>query len=62
MLFCQVESFVKDAVSQGAKVVRGAKRSACGENFYEPTLIQDVNMKMLCAKEEIFGPVAGVLK
>ena len=53
---------VKDAISQGAKVVRGAKRSNWGENFYEPTLIQDVNMKMQCAKEEIFGPVAGVLK
>lgn len=58
----KVDSMVKEAISQGAKVVRGAKRSSCGENFYEPTLIQDVNMKMQCAKEEIFGPVAGVLK
>ena len=53
---------MQEAVSQGAKVVRGAKRSECGENFYVPTLLQDVTMNMLCAKEEIFGPVAGIQK
>ena len=49
-------------MSQGAKLVRGGKRSECGENFYEPTLLKNVNMDMLCAKQEIFGPVAAVMK
>jgi len=58
----KVEMFVKDAVNQGVEVVRGGKRSAQGTNFYEPTLLKGVSRDMLCVKEEIFGPVAGVMK
>lgn len=49
-------------MKQGAKVVRGGQRSSLGKTFYEPTLLQDVSPDMLCVKEEIFGPVAGVQK
>ncbi|KAL4225791.1 Succinate-semialdehyde dehydrogenase [Mactra antiquata] len=58
----KVDSFVQDAVKQGAKVIRGGQRSSAGQTFYEPTLLQDVNSNMLVVKEEIFGPVAGVQK
>lgn len=58
----KVDSFVQDAVKQGAKVVRGGQKSSAGQTFYEPTLLQDVTPDMLCAREEIFGPVAGVQK
>ena len=58
----QVDSFVQDAMSQGAKVVKGGKRNPLGDTFYEPTLLTDVNTNMLCVKEEIFGPVVGIMK
>lgn len=58
----KVSSLVEDAVKQGAKVVRGGKRSSVGPTFYEPTLIQDIKADMMCAREEIFGPVAGIQK
>jgi acyl-CoA reductase-like NAD-dependent aldehyde dehydrogenase len=33
-----------------------------GGNFYEPTLITDVQLNMDIAREEIFGPVASLIK
>jgi len=57
-----VASFVEDAKSQGATVVRGGKRSDFGESYYEPTLLSNVTSGMLVSKEEIFGPVAGISK
>ena len=30
--------------------------------FYEPTLIADVNLSMEISREEIFGPVAAIIK
>lgn len=58
----KVSHLVEDAVKHGAKVVRGGKKSYLGASFYEPTLLQDVKDDMLCAREEIFGPVAGIQK
>lgn len=31
-------------------------------NLYYPTLLSEVTSQMTCAKEEIFGPIAGVLR
>ena len=61
-IFCQVDTFVQDAVKLGAKVVCGGQRSSFGKTFYEPTLLQDVTPDMLCVREEVFGPVAGIQK
>ncbi|KAM9307706.1 succinate-semialdehyde dehydrogenase, mitochondrial [Gastrophryne carolinensis] len=58
----KVEQHVKDAVSQGACVEVGGKRSSVGKNFYEPTLLSNVTTKMLCTREETFGPLAPVVK
>ncbi|XP_051128482.1 succinate-semialdehyde dehydrogenase, mitochondrial isoform X2 [Andrographis paniculata] len=58
----KVESFVQDAISKGAKVLIGGKRHSLGMTFYEPTVIGDVKSEMLLAREEVFGPVAPLMK
>ncbi|KAM4688763.1 succinate-semialdehyde dehydrogenase, mitochondrial [Discoglossus pictus] len=58
----KVEQHVRDAVSQGACIEAGGKRSSVGKNFYEPTLLSNVTTKMLCTQEETFGPLAPVIK
>ncbi|KAM7526922.1 hypothetical protein LguiA_016824 [Lonicera macranthoides] len=58
----KVESFVQDAISKGAKVLLGGKRHSLGMTFYEPTLITDVKNEMLISREEVFGPVAPIIR
>ncbi|CAN4120642.1 unnamed protein product [Withania somnifera] len=58
----KVESFVEEATSKGARVLIGGKRHSLGMTFYEPTVITGVNSEMLLAREEVFGPVAPLLK
>jgi succinate-semialdehyde dehydrogenase / glutarate-semialdehyde dehydrogenase len=57
-----VDKLVQDAVNEGAKVTLGGKTSPLGECFYEPTVLTDVTMAMGVASEEIFGPVAPLIK
>ena len=57
----KVDSHVRDAESKGGKVlIGGQKMPKLGANFFEPTVITEVNMKMQLASEETFGPVAGL--
>ncbi|XP_044506386.1 succinate-semialdehyde dehydrogenase, mitochondrial-like [Mangifera indica] len=58
----KVETFLQDAVSKGAKVLLGGKRHSLGMTFYEPTVISDVNSDMLVSRDEVFGPVAPLLR
>lgn len=58
----KVEAHVADALAKGAKIALGGKRYALGGTFYEPTLLLDVTMDMLCASEETFGPVAPLFR
>ncbi|XP_058072251.1 succinate-semialdehyde dehydrogenase, mitochondrial isoform X1 [Magnolia sinica] len=58
----KVESFVQDATSKGAKVMLGGKRHSLGMTFYEPTVLTDVNSEMLVSREEVFGPVAPLIR
>ncbi|KAJ6324940.1 hypothetical protein OIU76_012100 [Salix suchowensis] len=58
----KVESFVEDAIFKGAKVLLGGKRHSLGMTFYEPTVISDVTEAMLLSREEVFGPVAPLLR
>ncbi|KAF7140952.1 hypothetical protein RHSIM_Rhsim06G0244300 [Rhododendron simsii] len=58
----KVESFLDDATSKGAKVLLGGKRHSLGMNFFEPTVIADVNSEMLMSREEVFGPVAPLMR
>ncbi len=56
------ESLIADANAKGAKIVTGGKRKEAGKNFFEPTIVADVNADMRLAQEEIFGPIAPVFK
>jgi succinate-semialdehyde dehydrogenase/glutarate-semialdehyde dehydrogenase len=57
-----VESQVKEAVSQGARVLIGGKRlPELGENFYAPTVLVDVRPEMRIMREETFGPVLPIM-
>lgn len=60
----KVERHLNDALSKGARLVTGGKRSdlAGPGFFYEPTVIADANAQMLCAREETFGPFAPVFR
>jgi succinate-semialdehyde dehydrogenase/glutarate-semialdehyde dehydrogenase len=56
----KVESHIQDAVKKGARIVVGGKRHTQGGNFFEPTVLADVNESMLVMHEETFGPVAAI--
>ena len=56
----KIESHIKDAVGQGARVVVGGHRHSLGRTFFEPTVLAGVTTKMLVTREETFGPLAPV--
>jgi len=58
-----VEEYVGIGLSEGANLAHGGKRVAGLEkgNFYEPTVLYDVDNQMRVAQEEIFGPVLVVI-
>lgn len=58
----KVEEHLQDAISGGAVVLAGGKRSPLGGTFFEPTVIANVKADMLLAREETFGPLAGVIR
>ena len=53
----RIDSWVKEAVSQGATVLTGGRAE---EPFFYPTLIGDVQPDMKVCREEIFGPVVTI--
>lgn len=57
-----VDAQVKDAVKKGAKVLTGGKKIAGKGNFYQPTVLVNVNHKMKVMRDESFGPVIGIQK
>jgi succinate-semialdehyde dehydrogenase/glutarate-semialdehyde dehydrogenase len=58
----KVEDHVNDAVSKGARIVCGGKRSKLGGNFYEPTILADVPRDAKVSHEETFGPLAPLFR
>jgi acyl-CoA reductase-like NAD-dependent aldehyde dehydrogenase len=57
-----IDRHVQDAVSKGARVLVGGKRGDGSGDFYEPTLLVDVDHTMECMTEETFGPTLPVMK
>ncbi|MGZ4415098.1 MAG: NAD-dependent succinate-semialdehyde dehydrogenase [Gaiellaceae bacterium] len=55
----RLEDQVRRAVDQGATVVAGGKRDG---NFYEPTVLTDIDPDNDVYREELFGPVAQVYR
>ena len=57
-----VMGMIEDATENGAKVLTGGQRLPLGERFIAPTVLVEVTEKMRVFKEEIFGPVAPLIK
>lgn len=60
--FQKTAALVADALAHGATALTGGKPSAEGRNFYEATVLADVDSSMRVWHEEIFGPVVPVFK
>jgi acyl-CoA reductase-like NAD-dependent aldehyde dehydrogenase len=57
----KVHGFVETAVDEGAEVVAGGERVDGSGAFYAPTVLANVDNRMVVAQEEVFGPVVGVI-
>jgi acyl-CoA reductase-like NAD-dependent aldehyde dehydrogenase len=57
-----IDRQVRVFVSSGAKVVLGGHRMNGKGYFYEPTILTDVRPDMPVYREEVFGPVAAVIR
>jgi succinate-semialdehyde dehydrogenase/glutarate-semialdehyde dehydrogenase len=53
---------VRTAIEQGARAVVGCAPAPGPGAFYPPSLLADVTPDNIAAREEIFGPVAAVMK
>ena len=60
--FSSMQALVDDAVAKGAKVLCGGKPHKAGALFYEPTILTDVTPQMRVFREEIFGPIAPIVR
>ena len=58
----KVETLVAEAVKKGAKVLTGGEVAPAGPLFYRPSVIGDVTPDMSIVREEIFGPVAALVR
>jgi succinate-semialdehyde dehydrogenase/glutarate-semialdehyde dehydrogenase len=57
------QEHLADAVAKGAKVLWGGKpRPDLGPQFFEPTVLVDVDHSMLIMREETFGPMLPIMK
>ena len=58
-----IEGLIEDAVARGARVLTGGRRrEELGAQFFEPTVLVDVDHTMRIAREEQFGPVMVVMR
>ena len=57
-----VQAQVDDALAQGARLLTGGGRlTALGPNFYQPTVLADVQHSMRVMREETFGPLLPIM-
>lgn len=56
------EALVEDAKNKGATVLCGGQRVDADKNFFNPTILTNVNNDMRIANEEIFAPIAPIFK
>lgn len=57
-----VMEMIEEATMSGANVATGGVRLEVGERFVAPTVLTNVTPEMRVFKEEIFGPVAPLIK
>ena len=59
----KVTEILTDATDKGAKVIAGGRgNEGHGGNFFDPTVVVDVDDSMQVYTEEIFGPIAPLFK
>ena len=56
----KVAGHVKDAIDKGATLLCGGTKPQKVGNFYQPTVLSRLTQEMAIAKEETFGPIAGL--
>jgi betaine-aldehyde dehydrogenase len=57
-----VKDHVNDALANGARALTGGKAVEGPGDYYEPTVLVDVDHSMKVMRDETFGPVVGVMK
>jgi betaine-aldehyde dehydrogenase len=57
-----IEDHVSDALANGARAVTGGSAGEGPGDYYEPTVLVDVDHSMKVMRDETFGPVVGVMK
>ncbi len=57
-----VEDHVNDALGSGARALTGGNRVPGPGDYFEPTVLVDVDHSMKVMRDETFGPVVGVMK
>ena len=55
-----LEHQVKDALDKGATILAGGKKTK--GNYFEPTVLTNVNNQMAVMRDESFGPIIGIMK
>ncbi len=58
----RLESLIADALEQGAELVAGGERLPGSLRMFTPAVLQGVTSKMLCAQDEIFAPLAPIMR
>jgi acyl-CoA reductase-like NAD-dependent aldehyde dehydrogenase len=58
----KVEDHVNEALAAGARALTGGGRLEGPGDYFEPTVLVDVDHSMKVMREETFGPVVGVMK
>lgn len=57
-----VDAQVRDAAEKGGRILTGGRRLPRRGYFYEPTVIDNVRDDAKVVREEVFGPVAPIIK
>ncbi|MFA5121586.1 aldehyde dehydrogenase family protein [Zavarzinia sp.] len=57
-----IDELVSDALAHGARALTGGKLPDGPGHFYPPTVLVDVTPEMRIAREEVFGPVALIMR
>lgn len=58
----KAKSLIDDACAKGATIACGGDRHALGKTFFQPTVLTNVDRSMDIVDEEIFGPVAPLIR
>lgn len=58
----EIHEQVQRSVTQGARLVCGGNKAGERGEYYEGTVLADVTPEIASYNEEIFGPVASIIK